>query len=156
MYLQTKTQREPAEERDWRVGLAPGWRAPKTRGKNRSKCVPWLQWWRLPPQAVCRCPATEQEGCRRADRSSPMLPPPEQTMMFHLFHMKTHVTKIMIIITFFSCLPERNGARDRERKRERQSVDLCFVSHWTKETLTPPTLPLSRAMSKVFLGQAGV
>lgn len=57
---------------------------------------------------------------------------------------------------FFSCLPERNGGRDRGRKRERQSVDLCFVSHWTKESLAPPTLPLSSALSKVFLGQAGV
>lgn len=43
---------------------------------------------------------------------------------------------------FFSCLPERNGGRDRGRKREKQSVDLCFVSHWTKESLAPPTLPL--------------
>lgn len=30
--------------------VAPAWRAPKSRGKNRSKCVPWLQRWRLPPR----------------------------------------------------------------------------------------------------------
>lgn len=53
-------------------------------------------------------------------------------MMFHLFHMKTHVTKIMIIITFFLLVCPGNR---KERGQGSLSVDLCFVSHWTKETL---------------------
>lgn len=81
--------------------VAPAWRAPKSRGKNRSKCVPWLQRWRLqlPPRKPEPAPNRNQ-----STQGKPKGKPNSQTqtvMMFHLFHMKTHVTKIMIIITFF-------------------------------------------------------
>lgn len=138
-------------EWEW-AALAPDGRAPKSRGKIRSFSKLWLWWWRLQQQIQQSIAASreseamwpsvyiellmeDQAKQRTTTTRQPKMP---QTMMFHLFHMKTHVTKIMIIIIlcfFFSiyffpyclCMPFLHAKR-QEPQRARTTTNLfCRV-----------------------------